>query len=96
MTACVNIFRIALVFCGILLWQNQCLINCWYTDLYLHGRKTAAMNQSLTVTTIQTTLHWEDKALNLKMLEKKIIDIKEKTEIVDSPGNVFDRFQYAA
>ncbi len=43
------------------------------------------MNQSLTVTTIQTTLHWEDKALNLKMIEKKINEIKEKTEIVILP-----------
>jgi omega-amidase len=39
----------------------------------------------LTVTTIQTNLHWEDKSTNLKMLEKKINSIKEKTEIVVLP-----------
>ena len=43
------------------------------------------MNQPLTVTTIQTGLHWEDKAGNLAMLENKIINIKEKTEIVVLP-----------
>ena len=40
---------------------------------------------TLTVTTIQTNLHWEDKAANLKMLEEKIRGIKEKTEIVVLP-----------
>ncbi len=40
---------------------------------------------SLTITTIQTSLHWEDKAANLKMLEEKINSIKEKTEIVILP-----------
>jgi len=40
---------------------------------------------TLTITTIQTNLHWEDKAANLKMLEEKIIGIKEKTEIVVLP-----------
>jgi predicted amidohydrolase len=39
----------------------------------------------LTITTIQTNLHWEDKAANLKMLEEKINSIKEKTEIVVLP-----------
>jgi len=43
------------------------------------------MNQTLTITTIQTDLHWEDKALNLKMLADKIGSIKEKTEIVVLP-----------
>ena len=42
-------------------------------------------NLSLTITTIQTDLHWEDKALNLEMLEKKINAIDEKTEIVILP-----------
>ena len=47
--------------------------------------KTLAMNQTLTITTVQTDLHWEDKALNLKMLADKIGSIKEKTEIVVLP-----------
>jgi predicted amidohydrolase len=41
--------------------------------------------QSLTVTVIQTDLHWEDKPANLDMLEAKIFGIKEKTEIVLLP-----------
>lgn len=40
---------------------------------------------SLTITTIQTKLHWENKAVNLLMLEDKIGSIKEKTEIVVLP-----------
>jgi omega-amidase len=40
---------------------------------------------TLTITTIQTHLHWEDKSANLKMLEQKISNIKEKTEIVVLP-----------
>ncbi len=40
---------------------------------------------NLIVTIIQTDLHWEDKAANLQMLEQKINDIKEKTEIVVLP-----------
>jgi omega-amidase len=40
---------------------------------------------TLTVTTIQTNLHWEDKAANLQMLEKKILDIREKAEVVVLP-----------
>ena len=40
---------------------------------------------NLLVTTIQTTLHWENKAANLEMLEEKIIGIKEKTEVVVLP-----------
>ena len=43
------------------------------------------MNSPITITTIQTNLHWEDKAANLKMLEEKINSIKEKTEIVVLP-----------
>jgi omega-amidase len=39
----------------------------------------------LSVTVIQTTLHWEDKAANLQMLEQKIGSIKEKAEIVVLP-----------
>lgn len=40
---------------------------------------------SLTVTLIQTSLHWEDKAANLAMLEEKIKGIAEKTHIVVLP-----------
>lgn len=40
---------------------------------------------TLTVTLIQTQLHWEDKAANLKMLEEKINSIPEKTEIIVLP-----------
>lgn len=40
---------------------------------------------TLTITTIQTHLHWEDKVANLAMLEEKINSIREKTEIVVLP-----------
>lgn len=40
---------------------------------------------SLTFTIIQTNLHWEQKALNLQMLEEKINSIQPKTEIVILP-----------
>ena len=40
---------------------------------------------NLSVTIIQTDLHWENKAANLQMLEEKINSIKEKTEIVVLP-----------
>jgi omega-amidase len=40
---------------------------------------------TLTITSIQTNLHWEDKAANLQMLEQKISSIKEKTEVVVLP-----------
>ena len=40
---------------------------------------------TLTVTLIQTKLHWEDKQANLAMLEEKIMHIAEKTEIVILP-----------
>jgi len=40
---------------------------------------------TLTITLVQTNLHWEDKAANLQMLEKKINSIKEKTEVVVLP-----------
>ena len=39
----------------------------------------------LIITTIQTNLHWEDKAANLQMLEDKINSISAKTEIVVLP-----------
>ena len=40
---------------------------------------------TLTITTIQANLIWEDKAANLQMLEQKITGIEEKTEIVVLP-----------
>jgi omega-amidase len=40
---------------------------------------------TLTITGIQTQLHWEDKAANLKMFEEKILSIKERTEIIILP-----------
>jgi omega-amidase len=40
---------------------------------------------SLTITIIQSNLHWEDKKANLKMLSKKIESIKEKTEVIILP-----------
>jgi predicted amidohydrolase len=39
----------------------------------------------LTITGIQTNLHWENKKANLEMLEEKIVGVKEKTEIVVLP-----------
>ncbi|MCW3086917.1 MAG: aliphatic amidase AmiE [Sediminibacterium sp.] len=40
---------------------------------------------SLTVSLIQTRLHWEDPAANLSMLGEKIMGIREKTELVVLP-----------
>ncbi len=40
---------------------------------------------SLTFTIIQTSLHWEQKTLNVQMLEEKINSIKQKTEVVILP-----------
>lgn len=40
---------------------------------------------AVTFTLIQTALHWEDKAANLKMLEESIMAIKEPTQIVALP-----------
>jgi len=40
---------------------------------------------SLTLTLIQTSLHWEDKTANLAMLADKIAAIDKKTEIVVLP-----------
>ena len=39
----------------------------------------------LTITLIQTNLHWENKKANLEMLQHKIDGIKEKTEIIILP-----------
>jgi omega-amidase len=40
---------------------------------------------NLKVTLIQSTLHWEDKASNLSMLENKIAGFKERTHLVILP-----------
>lgn len=40
---------------------------------------------TLTISTIQTRLHWESKAANLQMLEEKINSLFQKTEIVVLP-----------
>jgi predicted amidohydrolase len=40
---------------------------------------------TLTITTIQSNLTWEEKSANLRMLEQKIASIQEKTEIVVLP-----------
>ncbi|GAC1425266.1 MAG: amidohydrolase [Chitinophagaceae bacterium] len=39
----------------------------------------------LTITIIQSVLHWQDKPANLAMFEEKIKAIKEKTEVVVLP-----------
>ena len=39
----------------------------------------------LSITLIQTNLHWENKKANLKMLSDKIEGIKEKTEVIILP-----------
>ena len=43
------------------------------------------MSSTLTVTLIQSALHWEDKKANLEMFTQKINNIKEKTELVVLP-----------
>jgi len=48
---------------------------------------------TLTITTIQTHLHWGNKSANLKMLEEKINSIREKTEIVILPEMFSTGFQ---
>jgi omega-amidase len=40
---------------------------------------------TLTITTIQSNLHWEDKAANLQMFEDKIRQLQQKTELVILP-----------
>lgn len=40
---------------------------------------------TLTISLIQTHLHWENKPANLQMLEEKIMGIAEKTELVVLP-----------
>ena len=40
---------------------------------------------SITFTLIQTTLHWENKVANLQMLGEKIMNIRDKTQVVLLP-----------
>jgi len=40
---------------------------------------------SLTLSLVQSNLHWEDRLANLAMFEEKIMGIREKTEIVVLP-----------
>jgi omega-amidase len=40
---------------------------------------------TLTITGIQSTLHWEDKKANLQMFEEKIFSVSQPTEIVVLP-----------
>ena len=40
---------------------------------------------TLTITGIQTPLHWEDASANRKMFEEKINSITDKTEIIILP-----------
>jgi len=40
---------------------------------------------NLTVSLIQSNLHWEDKSANLQMFEEKILSLKEKNELVILP-----------
>src|SRR5438046_1816486 len=50
---------------------------------YLYRRKSNM--STLSVTVIQSDIHWHNKAANLVMFESKIRSIKEKTEIVVLP-----------
>ncbi len=60
------------------------LIKKQSSSLFLQYTTTGRMS-TLTITTIQTALHWEDKKANLQMLEEKIMGITEKTELVVLP-----------
>jgi omega-amidase len=40
---------------------------------------------TLTITTIQSNLHWEDKTANLQMFEEKIRQLQQRTEVVILP-----------
>ena len=52
----------------------------------IHPKKIQAHNMStLTFSILQTSLHWENKAANLQMLEQKINAIEQKTEVILLP-----------
>jgi predicted amidohydrolase len=67
-----------------LLYSHLCIASVGNTTNFIVAINSKNMS-TLSVTTIQTNLHWEDKAANLKMLEEKINSIKDKTEIVVLP-----------
>jgi predicted amidohydrolase len=56
----------------------------YYTSGFVNLGITKRMS-TLTITTIQSNLIWEEKAANLRMLEQKIAGIEEKTEIIVLP-----------
>lgn len=58
--------------------------DCYCITLILPFSKPEMMAE-LTVSIIQTNLHWENKAANIAMLEEKIMGIREKTEVVVLP-----------
>ncbi len=49
------------------------------------GFRIEEVMATITITTIQSDLHWEDKQANLAMFEKKITGITEKTQVVVLP-----------
>lgn len=65
--------------------------NCSRVPLFFLPRQYSSFTlqframSTLTITTIQTALHWEDKPANLAMLEEKIMGIPGKTELVLLP-----------
>ena len=46
---------------------------------------TIYIMSTLTITAIQSNLHWEDKAANLQLFEQKIRNMQVKTEVVILP-----------
>jgi omega-amidase len=58
-------------------------MGCRYSFLPLPGLHNNM--STLTITTIQSNLHWEDKTANLQLFEKKIMAIQEKAEVVILP-----------
>ena len=49
------------------------------------GDRGDSTMSNLSITIIQTDLHWEDKAANLQVFEQKIKNIQEKTHVVILP-----------
>ncbi len=43
------------------------------------------MEQNIRITTIQTSLHWENKAANLAMFDEKMSQLHQKTDIIVLP-----------
>jgi predicted amidohydrolase len=57
----------------------------WALANVLVDSHTNYFMSTLTITTIQTNLLWEEKSANLRLLEEKIAAIENKTEIVILP-----------